>query len=90
MTESMVVGTKRTENGSLPATRSSERGRIVEFNIADLFECVADTVPDREAAVSSTGRVSYRDLDERATRLAHVFAESGIGAGDTEKRDEAS
>jgi acyl-CoA synthetase (AMP-forming)/AMP-acid ligase II len=53
----------------------------MEFNIADLFECVADTVPTREAAVSTGRRVSYAELDERATRFAHLLAASGITAG---------
>jgi len=52
----------------------------VEFNIADLFECVADAVPDRVAAVSGTRRVSYRELDDRSSRLAHVLQEMGAGS----------
>jgi acyl-CoA synthetase (AMP-forming)/AMP-acid ligase II len=54
----------------------------VEFNLADLFECVADQVGDREAVVCGDRRLSYRALDERATRLAHSLAELGVGVGD--------
>lgn len=54
----------------------------MEFNLADLFECVADTVPEREAVVYGSRRFTYAELDERATRLAHVLAERGIGPGD--------
>jgi acyl-CoA synthetase (AMP-forming)/AMP-acid ligase II len=53
------------------------------FNLADLFECVADAVPDREVVVvSQTRRLTFGQLDERANRLAGVLAGAGIGAGD--------
>lgn len=52
------------------------------FNLADLFELVADTVPDHEAVVSGPRRLTYRDLDRRADRLAHHLAGRGIGPGD--------
>ena len=54
----------------------------MELNLADLLECVADTVPDREALVCGQHRLTYRDLDLRATRLAHGLAGAGVGAGD--------
>ncbi len=54
----------------------------MEFNLADLFEGVADAVPDREALVCGHVRLTYRELDERANRLAHAMAERGVGAGD--------
>src|SRR5437763_16650436 len=57
--------------------------KIPAFNIADLFECVADTVPEREAVVCGDRRLTYRELDERATRLAHALqTELGIKPGD--------
>jgi len=54
----------------------------MEFNLGDLFENVADAVPDREAIVCGDTRLTYRDLDERATRLAHAMQKAGIGQGD--------
>jgi 3-oxocholest-4-en-26-oate---CoA ligase len=54
----------------------------MEFNLADLFESVADAVPAREAFVAGERRLTYAELDERATRLAHALAERGVGAGD--------
>jgi fatty-acyl-CoA synthase len=54
----------------------------VEFNIADLLERVADTVPDHLALVCGDRRLTYRDFDERATRLAHALARRGVGPGD--------
>ncbi|HWW45030.1 MAG TPA: AMP-binding protein [Acidimicrobiia bacterium] len=54
----------------------------MEFNVADLFECVVDHVPDR-VALSSEGRhLTYRELDDRANRAAHVLADLGVGAGE--------
>ena len=53
------------------------------FNLADLFELVADAVPaDREALVVGDRRYTYRELEERSNRLAHYLAQRGIGAGD--------
>ena len=54
----------------------------MEFNLADLFEAVADAVGDRTAVVSGARRSSYAELDERANRLAHRLGDAGIGAGD--------
>jgi len=54
----------------------------VTFNLADLFERVADAVPDREAVVTGTRRFTYAQLDQRASRLAHVLSDRGVGAGD--------
>ncbi len=78
-----VMGGKRTETGFAegPSVEGAG-GRLMEFNIADLFECVADAVPEREAAVSSAGRVTYREIDDRATRFAHLLASSGAARGD--------
>ena len=47
------------------------------FNLADLFELVADAVPDRLAVVQGTRRVTYAELDRRADRLAHHLAARG-------------
>jgi 3-oxocholest-4-en-26-oate---CoA ligase len=54
----------------------------MHYNLADLWEKVADTVPDHEALVCSDRRLTYAEADERATRLAHQLAGQGIGAGD--------
>ncbi|UQA96784.1 acyl-CoA synthetase [Streptomyces halobius] len=60
----------------------------MEFNLADLFESIVDTVPDREALVHlahpGTGaerRLTYAELDRAANRLAHHLGEAGIGPG---------
>ncbi|MEU3534732.1 acyl-CoA synthetase [Streptomyces murinus] len=61
----------------------------MEYNLADLFESVADVVPDREALVyldhPGTGaerRLTYAELDAAANRLAHHLADSGIRPGE--------
>jgi len=54
----------------------------VQFNVADLLERVADTVPDHLALVCDRRRLTYAELDARANRLAHVLAAHGVGAGD--------
>jgi acyl-CoA synthetase (AMP-forming)/AMP-acid ligase II len=54
----------------------------VEFNIADLLECVSDAVPEREAVVCRDTRRTYAELDERATRLAHALRAAGVKVGD--------
>lgn len=53
-----------------------------EFNIADLFEMVTDTVPDRDAIVCGDKRVSFKQLDERSNQLAHYLQSQGIKSGD--------
>ena len=52
------------------------------FNLADLFEVVVDTVPEREALVAGDRRLTYADLDVRANRLANHLRAAGIGPGD--------
>ncbi|HEV2993263.1 MAG TPA: acyl-CoA synthetase [Acidimicrobiia bacterium] len=54
----------------------------MEFNLADLFEVVADRVPDRLALVAGEARRTYRELDERSNRVAHHLAAAGVGPGD--------
>jgi acyl-CoA synthetase (AMP-forming)/AMP-acid ligase II len=54
----------------------------VSFQLADLFEAVVDADPGREILVVGDRRLTYRELDDRANRLAHVLAAHGIGPGD--------
>jgi acyl-CoA synthetase (AMP-forming)/AMP-acid ligase II len=54
----------------------------LHYNLADLYECVADHVPEREALVYGDRRLSFAEVDERATRLAHHLQAAGIGPGD--------
>ena len=52
------------------------------FNLADLFELVADAVPEREAIVSPARRLTFRQLEERSNRLANALTAAGVAAGD--------
>ena len=52
------------------------------FNLADMFEMVADTVPDNCAIVDDKKRLSFAELENRANRLANHLREQGIGQGD--------
>ncbi len=52
------------------------------FNLADLFEAVVDADPDREVLVVGDRRLTYRQLDDRANRLAQVLSAAGVVAGD--------
>ena len=54
----------------------------MEFNLADLWELVVDTIPDHEAMVCGTRRLTYAQADERADRLAHHLRSLGVGRGD--------
>ena len=54
----------------------------VEYNLADLWEKVADTVGDREAMVCGERRLTFAVAEERANRLAHALAARGVGPGD--------
>ena len=54
----------------------------MQFNLADLLERVADTVPDHLALVCAQRRLTFAELDARANRLAHVLTAHGVGAGD--------
>ena len=52
------------------------------FNLADLFEVVADACPERLALVAGEVRLTYDELDRRANRLAHHLLDHGVGPGD--------
>jgi acyl-CoA synthetase (AMP-forming)/AMP-acid ligase II len=54
----------------------------MEFNLGDVFEAVADALPDQEAVICGERRLTFAQLDERATRLAHWLQANGVGEGD--------
>jgi acyl-CoA synthetase (AMP-forming)/AMP-acid ligase II len=54
----------------------------MEFNLADLWERVVDTVPDHEALLCGDRRLTFAEEDERANRLANALAARGVGPGD--------
>jgi acyl-CoA synthetase (AMP-forming)/AMP-acid ligase II len=54
----------------------------MEFNLADLMEANADAFPDRLAVVSGKTRLSFGELDQRATQLANYWRSLGVQPGD--------
>ena len=54
----------------------------MEFNLADLFENAVDNFGDREYLVVEGKRRTYREMEERANRLAHHLAAQGVGKDD--------
>nr|WP_233165340.1 non-ribosomal peptide synthase/polyketide synthase [Mycobacterium sp. AT1] len=50
--------------------------------VLDLFAEQVHRVPDAMALTDGAGRLTYRELDEEATRLAGALAENGVGSGD--------
>lgn len=55
---------------------------MATFNLADLFELVADRVTDWEAIITETRRISYGELEQRANRLANFLKSRGVKADD--------
>src|SRR5262245_45966419 len=55
---------------------------MITFNLADLFEQAVDHFGDRECLVANGARRTYAQMDERANRLAHHLAASGVRPGD--------
>jgi acyl-CoA synthetase (AMP-forming)/AMP-acid ligase II len=49
------------------------------FTLADLNERIADAIPDREAIVTATRRVTWREFQLRTRRLARLLADAGLG-----------
>lgn len=52
------------------------------IHLGDAIEALADAVPDRTALITNETQRTYRELDDRATRLANHLAGRGIKAGD--------
>ena len=75
-----VVGTAAVADRT--PVRSDAEQRDANFNLADLFESVADAVPERTALVCGEQRLTFAQLDRRANQCAHALAARGVKAGD--------
>jgi acyl-CoA synthetase (AMP-forming)/AMP-acid ligase II len=53
-----------------------------DFNLADNWEAVADSVPDRLALRCEEQSRTYAQLEQRSNRLAHWYLEQGVQTGD--------
>jgi acyl-CoA synthetase (AMP-forming)/AMP-acid ligase II len=45
----------------------------------DVWETIADTIPDADAVIQGDRVVSWRDYDDRSARLAGAFLNAGLG-----------
>lgn len=52
------------------------------LNLADVFEAIADAVPDRVAVATIDRDYTYAEIDARSTRLANHLVALGVGPGD--------
>ena len=52
------------------------------YNFADVWEMVADAVPDREVLVCGAHRRTYGELEANANRLAHHLLNLGVAPAD--------
>jgi fatty-acyl-CoA synthase len=53
----------------------------MELHPATLWEAISDAVPDRPAVVQGAIRRTWRELDDRAARLAGTLLAHGVGEG---------
>jgi len=58
------------------------QGLWAHRTIADEFRAVADRFPVREAVVTASGRLTYRELDDQADRVASGLMDLGLTPGD--------
>lgn len=63
------------DNRSLPGTTDSR-------TFVERFDAQAQKTPDAVACIDASGSVTYRSLQTRSNRLAHLLASKGVGAGD--------
>jgi acyl-CoA synthetase (AMP-forming)/AMP-acid ligase II len=54
---------------------------MATFNLADLYELLADAFPDRPALASGAHHFTFAELDARANRAAHLMRRLGVGPG---------
>ena len=60
---------------------ATERDYLTDDTLQSLFERSADRDPDRTALVLGDRSLTFRELDRRANRIAHLLREMGAGPG---------
>ena len=55
---------------------------MTDWNFADVWEVVADTVPDAPALIHGDHRVSWEDFDRRADAVAQWLLDAGVAQQD--------
>ena len=56
-------------------------GGVMRTQFGSIWEAIADAVPDQAAVVQGDRRLSWRDYEQRAARLAQALLDAGLGAG---------
>jgi acyl-CoA synthetase (AMP-forming)/AMP-acid ligase II len=51
----------------------------MHLHFGSIWEAIADATPDAPAVVHGTRRISWRDYETRAARLAQAFLDAGLG-----------
>jgi amino acid adenylation domain-containing protein len=86
-----IAGDPDRRLSELPLLTEPERHQVlVEWNatttdyprdatIGDLFQSQAARTPDAVAVIAESERLTYRELDARANRLAHYLGSRGVG-----------
>ena len=54
----------------------------MEYNLADIFESIVDTIGDNEALACGEDRLTFRQLEDGANRFAHYLQSIGIQPGE--------
>ena len=49
------------------------------FTLPDINEAIAEAIPDREAIVTATRRVTWRELQRRTRQLGNLLSGAGLG-----------
>ena len=65
-----------------PAAVAAKAQAVSSYTVRDLFERAYRIYGDRVAVTSEDAELTYQELGERASRLASVLHELGIGKGD--------
>src|SRR6188508_693516 len=64
--------------GTIPACHAHPRGSFMPgWNFADVWEVVAEALPDATAQVQGDRRITYADFDKRADGIAKAFLDGG-------------
>ena len=69
------------ERRALAAVSATRRSYPVDLGLHQLFEAQVDRAPDALAVTCEGKRLTYRELDTRANRLARALQAAGIGVG---------
>jgi fatty-acyl-CoA synthase len=80
---SVAIRKQRGPHGSLFANLRPNAANFSPLTPVSFLLRTAEIHPDRTAVIHGTRRYTYRQLYERARRLASALSLQGIGAGDT-------